>query len=66
VVVLVVVPTGVFRVHVFRIAMLEVERATWGSVVYVVSGGSKARQGQGQGTVNGATAIGPQLRMWKQ
>lgn len=30
VLVLAVVPTGVFRVHVFRIAVLVVDRATWG------------------------------------
>jgi hypothetical protein len=43
VVVLVVVPTGVFRVHVFRIAMLGVEELR-GVLLRRLSAGSKARQ----------------------
>jgi hypothetical protein len=46
VVLLAIVPTGVFRVHVFRIAMLEVEETTWGSGVGVSAGGSKASRGR--------------------
>jgi hypothetical protein len=62
VVVLAIVPTGVFRVHVFRIAMLEVEEATWGSGVGV-SAGEQGKPGPSQGIVNGAPGIGPHAKL---
>jgi hypothetical protein len=62
VVVLAIVPTGVFRVHVFRIAMLEVEEATWGSGVGVLAG-EQGKPGPSQGIVKGAPGSGPQAKL---